>query len=156
MKRLFGGVGVLALAACTLVAASAFANTTNVPKHTYIAPLYNTANEITLQGTIESVVRRPSAGMLPGAHLLVSTSHGIVDAQLGIFSLRQRGASSLAPGQPVKVTGVMKSIDHQNVLVTRLIQSGAQTIEVRSTTGFLLPPGAKARPASVRFVGGAR
>lgn len=156
MIRVVGGACLLALA-CTFSAAIAFGNTVATPKRAYIAPRYNVANEITLQGIIQSVVAKPSAGMMPGAHLLLaSTKLGTVDVQLGPFGLKGSRSGALTPGSSVSIVGLMSTFNGRSVLLARLVQAGGRTITIRNDHGFTLLPGAAEHSSRGFAAGGAR
>jgi hypothetical protein len=154
MNRVVGGVRLLTLLACTLAAASAFANTSNVPARAYIAPRYDSSKEITLKGTITSVIRKGQPGMMFGSHLILATAHGSVDAHIGRWLLNGPQSNVLHAGDSVTVTGVTTTFNGRSVLLARLIQVAGQTITVRSKTGAVLLPGATER--TLPFFGGAR
>jgi hypothetical protein len=157
MNRLVGGACLLALLALAPMAAPLSANTSStVPKRTVVAPRYDEAKEVTLGGIIESVVRKPSAGMLPGEHLTVSTQQGTVDAQIGDWVLRGPHPATLSAGESVKLVGVMSTVNGRSVMLTRLIQAGNQTITVRSEHGMVLRPGAAERLARFPMMRGAQ
>src|SRR5579872_5984938 len=98
MNRAVGGVRLLTLLACTVAAASAFANTSDVPRRTYIAPRYDSSKEITLEGTISSILRKGEPGMMFGGHLILSTARGTVDAHLGPWLLHDPHSDVLHAG----------------------------------------------------------
>jgi hypothetical protein len=156
MNRVVGGIRLLTLLACTLAAASAFANTSNVPRRAYVAPRYDLSKEVTLHGTVRSVMPKAQPGMMFGAHLIVSTTHGAVDAPIGPWGLKGPQSNLLHAGDSVTVTGVMTTFNGRSVLLTRLIQVAGQTITVRSKTGAVLLPGAAERRSHSKFFGGAR
>src|SRR5271154_162864 len=68
---------------------------------------YDITKEVTVKGTVSSVLANASTGMIRGSHLLLVTSSGPVDASLGRFALQRKGALSVAAGEEVEVTGVM-------------------------------------------------
>lgn len=156
MDRLVGGVRLLTLLACTLAAASAFANTSNVPLRAYVAPRYDISKEITLHGTVASVVRKAQPGMMYGSHLILSTAHGTIDAHLGPWLLNGANSNVLHAGDSVTVTGVTTTFNGRSVLLARLIQVGGETITVRSNNGSVLMPGAAQHPSRMIILGGAR
>ena len=78
-----------------------------------------------------------------GTHLMVSTSKGTIDAHIGGFVLRGSHPYAPAAGQSVKLVGVMTTINHKNVFLTRTIETGNRTVQVRTERGFLIVPGAK-------------
>jgi hypothetical protein len=125
-------------------------------KRTVIAPRYDAAKEITIEGTIQQLVTKPIPGAILGGHLMVSTSSGIVDAQIGSFILRGPQPFALVAGQSVKIVGVMANINHRNVFLARTIETENRTIEVRTARGFFIIPGTENRNALSPATGGAR
>ena len=109
MKRLFAGLsaglsaglcaGICTMAFVSLIAlqspvqaqtAAGEAQTTETTK--VAGPFgYDASREVTLSGTVSSVLAKPSKGMIMGSHLLLATPSGPVDASVGRFGLRGRG-----------------------------------------------------------------
>jgi hypothetical protein len=108
-------------------------------------PYYDISKEVTLSGTVSSVLRMPSPGMIAGSHLLLATASGAVDASLGRWGLEGKGALSVAPGQEVEVTGVMKTLRDQPVFVVRNVKVGGQIFQIRNEHGIPVPPQARER-----------
>ena len=106
---------------------------------------YDVAKEITLNGTVSSVLMKPSAGMIMGSHLLLATPSGPVDASLGRFGLLGKGAVSVTAGQQIEVTGVMKTLNDKQVLLVRTVKTGGQIYTIRNQHGFPVPPQARER-----------
>ena len=106
---------------------------------------YDVSREITLTGTVSSVLAKPSAGMVMGAHLLLVTSNGPVDASLGRFGLQGEGAPKVTAGQQVGVTGVMRTIKDKPVLVTRIVKIGSKSYTMRNEHGFPVSPQSRKR-----------
>lgn len=156
MKKAAGGLCLLMALAIALLAAPLYADDSVAPKRTVIASKYDLSKEVTLEGTVQSLVRKPAPGTIMGAHLIVSTAQGTVDAHIGNYVVTGRYATSFASGQAVKLVGIMTEFNHQNVFVVRTIQTEDRTITVRSDHGFLVYPGAKARLTGVSSTGGAR
>lgn len=156
MKKAAGGLCLLMALAIALLAAPLYADDSVAPKRTVIASKYDLSKEVTLEGTVQSLVRKPAPGTIMGAHLIVSTAQGTVDAHIGNYVVAGRYATSFASGQAVKLVGIMTEFNHQNVFVVRTIQTEDRTITVRSDHGFLVYPGAKARLTGVSSTGGAR
>lgn len=156
MKNYTGGVCLVALA-IAIAAAPPHANAqSSLPKRAAAVSRYDLAKEVTLQGTVQSVDAKPSAAMLFGEHLTVATAQGTIDAQVGRFLLRGPGAESFAPGQQVKLVGLMTTINHQQLLLTRLIVTGGRTITVRNQNGFAISPAERMREERIPGVGGPR
>lgn len=108
-------------------------------------PYYDVTKEVTLSGTVSSVIQKWSPGMIPGAHLLLTTSSGIVDASLGKFGLEGKGALSVTAGQPVEVTGVMKTLRDRQVFVTRTVTLGGRVYTMRNEHGIAVSPQGRER-----------
>jgi hypothetical protein len=156
MRKILGGMCLLATLAISLVAVPVYANEAVAPKRTVIASRYDMTKEVTLTGTIQSLVRKPAPGTIMGAHLMVSTAQGTVDAHIGNLVLVGKRPTSFASGQSVKLVGLMTTINQKNVLLVRTIQTGSDTITVRNERGFLVLTGARTRLANVSSTGGAR
>jgi hypothetical protein len=136
MKRLFAGLGILVLLAIASLALPSYAQTEAAKTQPFVSLKYDISQEVKLSGTITDVVTQPSAGMLMGSHLILETASGSVDAQLGRLRLTGKDAVSVAPGERVQVTGVMKTINNKTVLLTRLIEVNGQVYELRNEHGI--------------------
>lgn len=106
---------------------------------------YDSSKEVTLSGTVSSVLAKPAPGMIMGSHLLLKTVSGSLDASLGRFGLKGKGAVSVAAGQQVAVTGVMKTIKNKPVFLTRIVKVGSQEFTVRDQHGVPMSPQARER-----------
>lgn len=109
------------------------------------APYYDVTKEVTLKGTVSSVVTKPSKGMVMGSHLMLTTSAGKVDASLGTFGMKGKGALSVGGGEQVEVTGVMKTLKGQQVFVARTVSVGSQVYTMRNKHGIPVSPQARER-----------
>ncbi len=98
-------------------------------------PFYDSSKEVTLKGTVSSLIDKASAGTMIGPHLLLATSSGEVDASLGKFALRGKNTFSVAPGQQVEVTGVLKMIRDKQVFVARLVKVDGRVYTLRTKNG---------------------
>lgn len=137
-NRMLAGLAILLL---TVLASPLGAQ--SVPAHRAFA--YNASEEVTLQGTVSSVLLKPSSGMIVGSHLLITTSSGPVDVSLGRFALWGKGAVSVAAGQQIEVTGVMKTIGNQQVFLGRTVKIGDQVYPIRNEHGVPISPQARGR-----------
>jgi hypothetical protein len=109
---------------------------------------YDANREVTVTGNVHGISvqsRAPS-----GAHLLITTSQGLIDAHLGSFALRGSQPLSLRPGEQVSVVGVMTSIGGSQILLARTISTGTKTFVIRNQHGALLFPRAGPK-GQVRF-----
>ncbi len=117
---------------------------------------YDATKEVTLEGTVESLVTKPMPGRMQGGHLMVSTAQGTVDGQIGAFVLRGAQPFAAAPGEKVKITGVMTTIHGQQAFLVRTIETSERTVIVRNERGFFVAPGAHAILTRNSTEGGAR
>jgi len=106
---------------------------------------YDVSREITLNGTVSSLLAKPESGMVSGAHLVIATSSGRVDASLGRWALVGKGALSVSAGQPVAVTGMMKTIRNQQVFLARTVKVNGQVFTIRNEHGYALSPQSRER-----------
>jgi hypothetical protein len=142
MKRLFAGLYALALISLISLQLPVQAQTAERS----VGPFsYDASKEATLNGTVLSVLAKPSPGMIMGSHLLLATLSGPVDASLGRFGLQGKGALSVAPGQQVEVTGVMKTLKDKQVFLARSVKVGDQVYTIRNEHGFPVSPQARER-----------
>jgi hypothetical protein len=108
-------------------------------------PFYDISREVTLNGTVSSVLTRGSSGMIMGSHLLLATSAGEVDASLGRWGLSGKNALSVRAGQQVEVTGVMKTFGDRQVFVVRTVKVGGRAYPIRNEHGIPVSPQARER-----------
>ncbi len=106
---------------------------------------YDIAEEVTVAGTVSSVLINAAPGMIVGSHLLLAASSGPMDASLGRFGLRGYGAVSVAAGQQIEATGVLKTIKDKPVLLVRIVKVGSEVYTIRNQHGVLLSPQARER-----------
>lgn len=115
------------------------------------------ANEVTVAGTIQQVVSDPAAGRPSGIHLLVTSPQGVFDAAVGPF-LASDVKDSLSSGQPVKVTGAMRTFNGQQFLLVREMNIAGRQVTIRNPHGFLvraqLPAGFHAQRSHAGANGG--
>ena len=145
MKGLFAGLYALTLlfliSSIPLVQAQTAAGDTRAA-----GPLnYDVTDEVTLDGTVSSVLAKPAPGMIMGSHLLLITISGPVDASLGRFGLQGKDALSVAAGQQVEVTGVMKTIMDKQVFLARIVKAGGRVYTIRNEHGVPMSPEARDR-----------
>jgi hypothetical protein len=100
-------------------------------------PAYDSAHEITLNGTIQEVVVRQIPGSPPGTHVLVAGPEGVVDAHAGPF-LSKETKDALQAGTPIEIVGATTRLNDKSYLLARQLIIGGRTITVRSKHGFLL------------------
>ena len=106
---------------------------------------YGVAEEVTLTGTVSSVLMKAAPGMIVGSHLLLATPSGPVDASLGRFGLQGAGAASVAAGQQIEATGILKTIKNKTFFLVRTLKVGGEIYTIRSKHGFPVSPQARQR-----------
>jgi hypothetical protein len=106
---------------------------------------YDVVEEITLTGTVSSVLAKAAPGMIVGSHLLLATPYGPVDASLGRFGLQGNGAVSVATGQQIEATGVMRRIKDKSVFLVRSLKVDGEVYTIRNKHGFPVSPQARKR-----------
>jgi DNA/RNA endonuclease YhcR with UshA esterase domain len=139
----------------TLPAVLLAANETS-PRRVAHTPRYDAAKEVTLEGTVESLVTKPAPGKVLGGHLMVSTAKGTVDGQIGAFVLRGSHAFTATPGEKVKITGVMTTFHGQQAFLVRTIEIPDRTVVVRDAHGFFVFPEGHRPVLQTSSLGGAR
>ena len=110
-----------------------------------VRPYYDVQQEVTLRGTVSSVVTKASPGMVVGSHLMIQTESGAVDASLGRWGLQGKGALAVSAGQVVEVTGVKKALSNREVFLVRTVKSGGAVYTVRNEHGIAVSPQARQR-----------
>ncbi|MGB8521570.1 MAG: hypothetical protein WCD43_01270 [Candidatus Acidiferrales bacterium] len=156
MKWRFPLFGPLAVLALSLFATPIYAQTATVTTKPVVHRWYDSTKEVTLSGTVTSVVKSATREMkmMGGSHLVVETKSGTIDASLGKFAMRGEGALDVTPGQKVQVTGVMKTVNDKQVLLTRVVQTNGHTFTIRNEHGFALAPAARKGSANSEAKGG--
>jgi hypothetical protein len=142
MKRLCAGLFILALLPLISLSRQALAQTAERAAGSFS---YDASQEVTLNATVLSVLTKPSPGMIMGSHLVLTTPSGPVDASLGTFGLRGKGALSVVTGQQVEVTGVMKTVNDKQIFLARTVKVGGQVYAIRNEHGFPVSPQARER-----------
>jgi hypothetical protein len=139
MKKYRGGAILPAVIVLLAIGGSIEAQTAEHPKAVPAAPVYQASKEVTLEGTVANVVTKPTAGMLIGAHAILATPTGNVDAHLGSYAMKGSNPLTLTPGERVQVVGVMETLAKGNkVFLVRTIQAGSHTYTIRNEHGALI------------------
>jgi len=110
------------------------------PSHSAAPFFYDIAQETTLTGTVTGVFTKPAPGMLPGAHLTLTTPSNSVDVSLGVFAFAGKGSLAVTGGQQIEVTGIMKTLQAKPVFLARLVKVGDTTYAIRNAHGLPVAP----------------
>lgn len=143
MKQIFAAICAVAFLSTLLLLPPVQAQKTAVAARHEGPFSYDVTKEVTLKGTVVSVLTKPTPGMIMGSHLLFASSAGQVDASLGKFGLRGNGALSVVAGKQVEVTGVMKTIKSRQVFLVRTVKTNGQIYAIRNAHGASIPPRAR-------------
>ncbi len=107
------------------------------PQVSVRASAYDVKREATLTGTVLDF--RENSLLAPaGAHLSLQTAEGTVDVHLGPGAYLREHGFAIKAGDWVTVVGAPVSAKTKTVFLARTVQSGSQSIAVRSARGFLL------------------
>jgi hypothetical protein len=118
------------------VAAGAQQKVPSAPSHGGVSS-YDLARESALQGTVIEYTAVSSTAPL-GAHVLLQTSAGTVDAHLGNGKVLEANRISLSAGDSVRVVGENVTFKGNTIFAARTLQKGSQTVTLRSKNGMPL------------------
>ncbi|HXV62026.1 MAG TPA: hypothetical protein VEK15_15110 [Vicinamibacteria bacterium] len=99
-------------------------------------PAYDATTELTLEGTVDELVRmeRPGcAGCEGGTHVFLG-GHD-VEIHLGPSSFLESKGCQIKEGDDLRVTGSKLSIDSSSVLLARELHCGGETVVLRDESG---------------------
>jgi hypothetical protein len=145
MKPLSTGLSTLAFAFLSLFLRPVQAQTTAGASRAAVPIRYELAEEVSLTGTVSSVLAKAAPGMIAGSHLLLQTPSGPVDASLGRFGLQGAGAIPIECGQQIEATGVMRTNKGRSLFLVRTLKVGGQVYTIRNQHGFPISPQARER-----------
>ncbi len=111
---------------------------------------YDIADEVTITGTVSSVLANAAPGMMAGSHLLLVTSFGPVDASLGRFGLIGNDRLTALAGRQVEATGVIRTGKDKSVLLVRTVSADGEVFIIRNEHGVALSPPAQRRAVQQR------
>ena len=98
---------------------------------------YEPAKEITVIGTVKSLVSTPALVSPLGLHLLISSAGKVIDIHLGPY-LSKEDQEGLQVGQLVQIVGVNESVHGKKVLLARQLIFDGRLVTVRNERGFLV------------------
>ena len=99
--------------------------------------VYDREREITIVGTVERLVEKPTPGTPAGSHLFVSASGRSVDVHVGPYVSSELKDPPIV-GQPVQVTGVVENIQGRRILLARRLRFAGHELTIRTEHGLLL------------------
>lgn len=103
-------------------------------------PANAAVNDTVIQGTVVSFTANSTVAPL-GAHVVVQTSSGNIDAHLGKAALLKENHISLAPGDAVRIAGFEVPFGDRTMFAARILQKGNQAVMLRNPQGIPLAGG---------------
>jgi hypothetical protein len=97
----------------------------------------SSSGEIAVLGTIRQVVSNHSGGGPAGIHILIDGPLGSFDASLGSY-LSSEIRQALSNGEPVQITGVVRSANGKDYLLVRQLSVAGHQVTIRNANGFLV------------------
>ena len=94
------------------------------------------AQDITVSGTVQQLVKTHVPGAPAGVQLLIASPQGAVTASLG-SNLSRTVLQSMSKGAAIQISGGMQTIDGKEYLLARNLTIGSNQIIVRNEHGFL-------------------
>lgn len=133
----FGLVAILPAHAQNTNSSSAHSATAANSQTNAAITAYDLSKEVVVQGNIQKI---DTAGdRVPmGAHLLVATSTGVVDAHLGLLNAASLKLLGLYNGEAVSLTGITETGNGNSVLLVRILNVAGRDFALRTKHGFPL------------------
>lgn len=125
----------MATALATALAAAVGVGAQTVPQ-AYSA-VYQVAREVSLVGTVSSVVEDSKTGPL-GTHVMVQSASGLVDVHIGSAKYLELNKLNLKSGDSVRILGENFMVGTDTVFFARIVQDGTAAVAVRSPKGMPL------------------
>ena len=95
------------------------------------------SKEVVVQGNIQKI--DTTGDRVPmGAHLLVETSTGVVDAHLGTLNAASLKLLGLYNGEAVSLTGITESENGNSVMLVRILNVAGHDFTLRNKNGLPL------------------
>ena len=99
-------------------------------------PRYDTANEVTLRGTITKVETHMGRMGWNGTHLIVSFDAETLAVHVGPSNYLEQQRFSFAAGEKIEVTGSRVKLEGSEVLIAREIKRGEKVLRLRNSQGI--------------------
>lgn len=98
---------------------------------------YDKSTEVVTSGSIASIQTQKTGALPRGTYLTVHSGTLKLNVHMGLFS---PSAIPFAVGDQVQITGSLISMNGNQVLLARQVQSSSQSLTVRSSNGFVMRP----------------
>ncbi len=100
------------------------------------ARMYNSANEMTVKGTVEEVENVTGRRGWNGTHLTLKTEDKTFDVHLGPAPFLKEKGFSFAKGDEIEVTGATAEVEGPEALIAREVKKGGKTLTLRDAQGI--------------------
>ena len=100
------------------------------------SPMYNSATETTVTGTVEAVKEATSGRGWSGTHLQLKTEAGMFDVHVGPSWFLTQKKFQFAKGDQIEVTGSKVRINDADALIARTIKKGGSELTLRNAQGI--------------------
>lgn len=111
-------------------------------------PIYNTATEVTLKGSVEAVDQVKGPQSWDSTHLSLKTDKETIDVHVGPSWFLTQNKTSFAKGDQIEVIGCRVKFGETDALIAREIKKGGETLTFRNAQGFPVWSGGHLRPIS--------
>jgi DNA/RNA endonuclease YhcR with UshA esterase domain len=112
---------------------------------------YDVSRETVITGTVVSFTEGTTRA---GSHLILNTSSGVTDVNVGNAKLLSLNGMTFNAGESVRITGENVTVAGSTFFAARIVQKGSQSLTVRSQRGFMARPTRSNVPASALNQGG--
>ncbi len=102
------------------------------------APMYDSATEVTVQGTVEAVNQLTGRRGAAGTHLELKTEKETLDVHAGPSWFLTKNGITFAKGDQIEVTGSKVKFGTADTLLAREIAMGDKKVVLRNERGFPL------------------
>lgn len=100
------------------------------------SPMYDTATETTVNGTVEAVNVITGRRGWGGTHLQLTTGDGMLDVHVGPAWYLTKQGFAIAKGDQLTVTGSKIQYNNADALLARTIKKGDSEITLRNAQGI--------------------
>lgn len=96
---------------------------------------YDTASEVTVNGTVEAVNEVTGRRGWNGTHLQLKTADGMLDVHAGPSWFLSKNKLQVAKGDQIQVTGSKIRFNDTDALLARTIKKGDSEVTLRNANG---------------------
>jgi hypothetical protein len=136
MKRLYPGLGALALLVFFSLAAPGYGQTAAATTKPTVPLRYDVSKEVTLSAVVQNLPQKSSSGLAQESFLVLQTRSGLINASVTRFTLTGKGSITITQGEQIQATGVMTRFQEKQVFVIRTLVVGGRAYQIRSQSGF--------------------